>query len=78
VVEAAGKLSCKAALIDGKIIVQDENGISDFDALRSAIQGTTSDRVLCLRSPPSRRRDLVETSPNCSGCSKTAILATCC
>jgi bifunctional non-homologous end joining protein LigD len=37
VVEAAAKLSCHAALIDGEIIVQDENGISDFDALRSAI-----------------------------------------
>jgi hypothetical protein len=37
VVEAAGKLSCQTALIDGEIIVQDENGISDFDALRSAI-----------------------------------------
>jgi DNA ligase D-like protein (predicted ligase) len=37
VVEAAGKLPCKAALIDGELIVQDENGISDFDALRSAI-----------------------------------------
>jgi hypothetical protein len=37
VVEAAGKLSCQAAILDGEIIVQDENGISDFDALRSAI-----------------------------------------
>ena len=37
VVDAAGKLPCKAALIDGEMIVQDENGISDFDALRSAI-----------------------------------------
>src|SRR5689334_11728540 len=37
VVEAAAKLPCKAALIDGELIVQDENGISDFDALRSAI-----------------------------------------
>jgi len=37
VVEAADKLPCKAALIDGEVIVQDENGISDFDALRSAI-----------------------------------------
>jgi bifunctional non-homologous end joining protein LigD len=37
VVEACAKLRCTAALIDGEIIVQDENGISDFDALRSAI-----------------------------------------
>jgi ATP-dependent DNA ligase len=35
VVEACAKLPCTAALIDGEIIVQDENGISDFDALRS-------------------------------------------
>jgi ATP-dependent DNA ligase len=27
VVEAAGKLSCKTALLDGEIIVQDEHGI---------------------------------------------------
>jgi bifunctional non-homologous end joining protein LigD len=37
VVDAAAKLSCKAVLIDDELIVQDENGISDFDALRSAI-----------------------------------------
>jgi len=37
VVDACAKLRCKAALIDGEMIVQDENGISDFDALRSAI-----------------------------------------
>jgi hypothetical protein len=28
---------CTAAILDGEIIVQDENGISEFDALRSAI-----------------------------------------
>jgi len=37
VVDTAARLSCRAALIDGELIVQDENGISDFDALRSAI-----------------------------------------
>jgi hypothetical protein len=37
VVEAAAKLTCKTALLDGELIVQDENGIADFDALRSAI-----------------------------------------
>jgi DNA ligase D-like protein (predicted ligase) len=37
VVDAAAKLGCNAALIDGELIVQDENGMSDFDALRSAI-----------------------------------------
>src|SRR5690349_18008559 len=37
VVAAAAKLACKAAVIDGELIVQDQNGISDFDALRSAV-----------------------------------------
>jgi bifunctional non-homologous end joining protein LigD len=37
VVEAAGELLCRAAILDGEFIVQDENGVSDFDALRSAI-----------------------------------------
>jgi bifunctional non-homologous end joining protein LigD len=37
VVDARANLGCKAALIDGEIVVQDENGISDFDARRSAI-----------------------------------------
>jgi ATP-dependent DNA ligase len=40
VVEAAAKLSCHAALIDGEIIVQDENGISDFDATTQNWTGT--------------------------------------
>ena len=31
------QLLCRAALFDGEIIVQDENGRSDFEALRSAI-----------------------------------------
>jgi ATP-dependent DNA ligase len=51
VVTAAAKLPCNTTLIDGELIVQDENGISDFDALRSAIpQGKTSAGILCLRS----------------------------
>jgi bifunctional non-homologous end joining protein LigD len=37
VVKACSKLSCDAAIIDGEVIVQDENGIADFDALRSTI-----------------------------------------
>ena len=39
VIEACGKLNCQSALIDGEIIVQDENGLSDFAALRAAIEG---------------------------------------
>jgi ATP-dependent DNA ligase len=34
---AAGKLRCLSALIDGEVIVQDEDGLSDFHPLRSAI-----------------------------------------
>lgn len=37
VLDACAKLGCKAALIDGEVVVQDEQGISDFEALRSAI-----------------------------------------
>jgi bifunctional non-homologous end joining protein LigD len=37
VVDACANLGCKAALIDGEVVVQDEQGIFDFEALRSAI-----------------------------------------
>jgi hypothetical protein len=37
VVEACGKLTCETALIDGEMVVQDEHGITDFHAARSAI-----------------------------------------
>jgi bifunctional non-homologous end joining protein LigD len=37
VVDACGKLACETALIDGEMVVQDEHGITDFYALRSAI-----------------------------------------
>jgi ATP-dependent DNA ligase len=37
IVAAARRLPCRAAIIDGEVIVQDESGISDFGALRSAI-----------------------------------------
>jgi bifunctional non-homologous end joining protein LigD len=39
VIEACRKLYCRSALIDGEIIVQDKNGVSDFAALRAAIEG---------------------------------------
>jgi len=39
VIEACRKLKCQSALIDGEIIVQDKNGLSDFAALRAAIEG---------------------------------------
>src|SRR5436190_1870646 len=37
VVEACAKLNCDTALIDGEMVVQDEHGITDFHALRSAV-----------------------------------------
>jgi bifunctional non-homologous end joining protein LigD len=37
IVEAARQLKVKAAILDGEVVVQDERGISDFQALRSAI-----------------------------------------
>ena len=36
--QACRKLRCRSALIDGEIIVQNENGVSDFAALRAAIE----------------------------------------
>jgi bifunctional non-homologous end joining protein LigD len=38
VIAACRKLRCRSALIDGEIIVQDEKGVSDFAALRAAIE----------------------------------------
>lgn len=37
IVQAAETLPCASAIIDGELVVQDENGVSDFAALRSAI-----------------------------------------
>jgi bifunctional non-homologous end joining protein LigD len=37
VVAACTRLVCETALIDGEVVVQDEQGVSDFQALRSAI-----------------------------------------
>ena len=38
IVRAASNLQCKSAIIDGEAIVQDDNGASDFEALRSAMR----------------------------------------
>jgi bifunctional non-homologous end joining protein LigD len=35
--KACEALRCRAAVIDGEIVVEDERGASDFDKLRSAI-----------------------------------------
>jgi bifunctional non-homologous end joining protein LigD len=38
ITRAAAKLHCRSAVIDGEVIVQNEHGISDFDALKSAMR----------------------------------------
>src|SRR6185503_5236231 len=47
IIKAATKLHCRSAIIDGEVIVQDERGISDFDALRSAIRWQPQRLILC-------------------------------
>jgi bifunctional non-homologous end joining protein LigD len=42
VVNACAGLACKSALIDGEVVVQAEQGISDFEALRSTKRRTAS------------------------------------
>jgi bifunctional non-homologous end joining protein LigD len=37
VLDACGRLDCRTALLDGEMVVQDDRGFSDFDALRSAV-----------------------------------------
>ena len=34
IAKAAAKLDCRSAIIDGEVIVQDERGVSDFEALK--------------------------------------------
>src|SRR5215472_581361 len=38
IIAAARKLPCRAAILDGEIIVQDGRGVSDFEALQSALR----------------------------------------
>src|SRR4029077_8452985 len=38
VAEALGKLKLDSALIDGEVVVEDENGVSDFSALQDALK----------------------------------------
>jgi DNA ligase D-like protein (predicted ligase) len=45
VVDACCKLKCESALVDGEMVVQDERGITEFHALRSAIY-TAPDRIV--------------------------------
>ena len=38
IVEAAARLHCKSAMLDGEVIVQDPRGASDFEALQAALR----------------------------------------
>jgi bifunctional non-homologous end joining protein LigD len=38
VIEACASLACRSALLDGEIVVEDTNGVSDFDSLPSAMK----------------------------------------
>src|ERR1700745_242064 len=38
ITNAAAKLDCRSAVIHGEVIVQNKSGVSDFDALKSAIR----------------------------------------
>jgi ATP-dependent DNA ligase len=47
IVGAAERLRCESAIIDGEAIVQDGHGISDFDAIRSAMRWQPDRLMLC-------------------------------
>ena len=46
IVREASDLGCKTAIIDGEAVVQDGNGASDFDSLRSAIKWRSNEIIL--------------------------------
>jgi bifunctional non-homologous end joining protein LigD len=47
ITKAAIQLDCRSAIIDGEVIVQDERGVSNFDALKSAIRWHPQRLILC-------------------------------
>jgi bifunctional non-homologous end joining protein LigD len=66
IINEAVKLDCRSAIIDGEIIVQDKNGVSDFDALKSAIRRRPQSLIFCafdllhLNGKDFRERPLLE------------------
>ena len=68
IINAAIKLGCRSAIIDGEVIVQDKDGVSDFDALKSAIRWRPKSLVFCafdllhLNGKDLRDRPLLERS----------------
>jgi len=66
ITKAAVKINCRSAIIDGEVIVQDERGISDFNALKSAIRWHRQRLIFCafdlihLNDKDLRERPLLE------------------
>ena len=56
IIGSAAKLTCRSAILDGEVIVQDARGVSDFDALKSAAMATRKPDLLRLRLAPSQRQ----------------------
>ena len=47
IAKAAAKLDCRSAIIDGEVIIQNENGISDFEGFKSAIRWNPQRLIFC-------------------------------
>jgi bifunctional non-homologous end joining protein LigD len=47
ITKTAAQFDCRSAIIDGEVIVQNERGVSDFEALKSAIRCTPQRLVFC-------------------------------
>jgi bifunctional non-homologous end joining protein LigD len=47
ITKAAAKLDCRSAIIDGEVIIQDRRGVSDFEALKSAIRWRPQRLIFC-------------------------------
>ena len=47
ITKSAAKLDCRAAIIDGEVIVQNEHGGSDFEALKSAFRWDPQSLIFC-------------------------------
>jgi bifunctional non-homologous end joining protein LigD len=66
IARGAAKLECHSALIDGEVIIQNERGVSDFEALKSAIRWRPQSLVFCafdllhLNGKDLRDRSLLE------------------
>jgi ATP-dependent DNA ligase len=48
ITKAAAKLDCRSAIVDGEVIIQNERGGSDFEALKSAIRWQPQRLILCV------------------------------